>query len=69
MYDPTFELVWRENREEQDEFSLLLSIGCERDEAAEILDVGLLSFGEWLEIYGKSEEVSPETDYSTLVII
>lgn len=59
MYDPTFELFRREYgpHPEPDKFQELLSIGCELDEAAEILDIDLLSFDEWLEMYG--EEVSP----------
>ena len=73
MYDPTFEIFWRENREpDEDEFNTLLSIGCDDAEAAAILDAGILDFESWIEIYGESEfeeEVIPETEYSTFVII
>ncbi len=73
MYDPTFELTRREYGPypEPDEFQELLSIGCEPDEAAAILDADILDFESWNEIYSESEieeEVTPE-NYSVLVVI
>jgi hypothetical protein len=71
MYDPTFELTYREygSHPELDEYAELLSIGCSPEEAAAILDANLLSCDEWTEMYGNEEEVDPGTDYSILVVI
>ena len=68
MYDPTFELFRREYgpHPEPDEYQELLSIGCSPDEAAEILDMDVMSFGEWLRLYG--EEVTAQ-EYSTLELL
>lgn len=66
MYDPTFELTRREYgpHPEPDEYQELLSIGYSPDEAAMMLDADILSFDEWIEMYGDivySEEVMDGT--------
>ncbi len=72
-HDPTFEISYREYgpHPEPDEFAMLLSIGCEPDEAAEILDIDFMTFGQWLEIYGENEIYDEEVTAqdSTLELI
>ena len=62
-HDPTFELTRLEYgpHPKPDEFQALLSIGYSPDEAAMVLDSGLLTFDEWIELYG--EEVTTAQEY------
>lgn len=65
-YDPTFELTRYEYgpHPDPDEFQELLSIGCEPDEAAAILDADILDFESWTEMYG--DEISNEEVIATI---